>query len=1315
MNKKEYLNRINKYELHLRKYQKKCLIKQRKPDKCLINMWCGTGKTRTFTIDLFINRKKLNVIVFPSLLLINQYCNNYILSKDKLFIDNFKKFKYLSFCSDDDKKLKKQKKIIFTTDEDVLMDFLNKSKNKIILVTYHSFEKFIDICINKNIKLNNLIYDEAHHVVGDNIQNIVFNNENLDNIVDKTRYYTATPINKNGIIMYDREELDNSDCGPLAYEYLYYQAVEDKICKDFELQLTMYINKTEYENKYQPIFECIIRSCLSGKYKYWNILTYHAFVNENDDMNSNTSFVKDFASSKNQKLIKKLFTKIQNNEFPHTKKNFNVENVILKGIHSKSNDREHVIKDFDKKVNGRIYILSSCDILNEGIDTKWANMGVPINASQSIVKESQRIGRLVRIPEGNMPASIILIPCMIDINKYSSMDTNKLKDKLIREELSENGNFNVFLNVMSAFRYQYDSELYEMCLKYPNMYAPKEIKRNLTKQGFKVKESKGNLLENLKYLCDKQNINCKFRKYSELNDEEILKKISKVKNIEIHTQNYNEPIKYIGDNDDEPIRLFHCQDDNIYSPIIKREGNVQKHQNIKPPNKRKKLFNIHTHPDLDVLWKIKDSSIDFDKEFCQGILDVNIEWRVKNWYDKLQKVKHFINKNKCRPSSTSKDKDEKVLGSWISQQSMNYTKKNKIMKDNEIYDKWTEFITDKRYKQYFISNNDKWLNDLQKVKHFINKNKCRPSKHSKDKDEKVLGLWIGTQSKNYTKKTHIMKYNKINDKWTKFITDKKYKEYFISNNDKWLNDLQKVKNFIDKKKCRPSSKSKNIDEKVLGLWISTQSQNYTKKTNIMKDIEIYDKWTEFITDKKYKQYFISNNDKWLNDLQKVKKFIDKNNCRPSSTSKNKDEKVLASWINNQSNKYTKKNKIMKDKEIYYKWIEFIIDRKYKEYFISNNDKWLNDLQKVKNFINKNKCRPSTHSKDKDEKVLGSWIGTQSQNYTKKNKIMKDNEIYDKWTEFITDKKYKEYFISNNDKWLNNLQKVKNFIDKNKCKPSTISKNINEKVLGAWIGTQSHNYIKKTNIMKDNEIYDKWTEFITDNRYKQYFSKYATTTKNMSKPDIKSDIEIKSNTKSSGNKQPMILSELSKLHKKYKSMNSTNLNEYFKNDNSLWKQYHTISKTNEKSFPTEEIPRNKIIKYLKELKGNKKKIIADLGCGYGEIYQSLSNNKRFTFLNFDHISSSKDIISRDIKDTKLQEYSIDIAILSLSMWGSNCYDYIKEAYRILDIGGTLLIAEPYKRWYDKENDENKLIKLLESYNFKIIKNDEMKFMLIECRK
>jgi len=148
----------------------------------------------------------------------------------------------------------------------------------------------------------------------------------------------------------------------------------------------------------------------------------------------------------------------------------------------------------------------------------------------------------------------------------------------------------------------------------------------------------------------------------------------------------------------------------------------------------------------------------------------------------------------------------------------------------------------------------------------------------------------------------------------------------------------------------------------------------------------------------------------------------------------------------------------------------------------------------------------------------------------------------------------------------------------------------------------------------------------------------------------------------------------------------------------------------------------MIKYLDNLPGKKQKVIADLGCGYAEINTHFKDNKRFVFHNFDHISINKLVISRDIKNTKLEDYSIDIVILSLAMWGSNCKDYISEVYKILDTGGTFLIAEPYKRWNNDLDEQgipiNRLTNLLEENNFTIIENIdniEKKFMFIECRK
>ena len=180
-----------------------------------------------------------------------------------------------------------------------------------------------------------------------------------------------------------------------------------------------------------------------------------------------------------------------------------------------------------------------------------------------------------------------------------------------------------------------------------------------------------------------------------------------------------------------------------------------------------------------------------------------------------------------------------------------------------------------------------------------------------------------------------------------------------------------------------------------------------------------------------------------------------------------------------------------------------------------------------------------------------------------------------------------------------------------------------------------------------------------------------------------------------------------------------MNSYFKEHPEKWKEYHKISKENEESFPEDEIPRNKMIRYLENLPGKKKKVIADLGCGYAEINQYFKENKRYEFHNFDHHSSNDLVISKDIKNTEMDDYSVDIVILSLAMWGSNCKDYLEEAYRILDTGGTLLIAESYKRW-NKELDKddkpiNRLINLLVENRYTIVENIENKFMFIECRK
>lgn len=80
-----------------------------------------------------------------------------------------------------------------------------------------------------------------------------------------------------------------------------------------------------------------------------------------------------------------------------------------------------------------------------------------------------------------------------------------------------------------------------------------------------------------------------------------------------------------------------------------------------------------------------------------------------------------------------------------------------------------------------------------------------------------------------------------------------------------------------------------------------------------------------------------------------------------------------------------------------------------------------------------------------------------------------------------------------------------------------------------------------------------------------------------------------------------------------------------------------------------------------------------------------------------------------------------------MWGSNCHDYVREAYRILESCGKLYIMEATKRWTNvveattseslAEGGEpaDKLKTLLENSGFQIAKSSIDKFCLFVCTK
>jgi len=228
---------------------------------------------------------------------------------------------------------------------------------------------------------------------------------------------------------------------------------------------------------------------------------------------------------------------------------------------------------------------------------------------------------------------------------------------------------------------------------------------------------------------------------------------------------------------------------------------------------------------------------------------------------------------------------------------------------------------------------------------------------------------------------------------------------------------------------------------------------------------------------------------WNDNLNKLIKYIDDNNERPSKYNKNEDIKYIARWCTNQIQYYKKKSKIMNDNVIYLTWKNFISHDNYKKYFLSTKDNWLKTFKKYVLYVENNYKVPKKYKWDNPNsaKQLNVWYDVQSDNYKNKKNIMKDNEIYNMWTKFIND--YKQYLLSNKDKWLIIFNKVEKYVNKTKKKLIFTNKNMHEKKFDIWIIKQQYNYKYKYNMMNDEIIYDKWKNFINAPNYVKYLKYY----------------------------------------------------------------------------------------------------------------------------------------------------------------------------------------------------------------------------------
>jgi len=115
------------------------------------------------------------------------------------------------------------------------------------------------------------------------------------------------------------------------------------------------------------------------------------------------------------------------------------------------------------------------------------------------------------------------------------------------------------------------------------------------------------------------------------------------------------------------------------------------------------------------------------------------------------------------------------------------------------------------------------------------------------------------------------------------------------------------------------------------------------------------------------------------------------------------------------------------------------------------------------------------------------------------------------------------------------------------------------------------------------------------------------------------------------------------------------------------------------------------------------VIADFGCGDARLGQSVPHK----VYSFDLQACNDYVTECDMAHVPLPDGSVDIAIFSLSLMGTNFVDYLLEARLVLKPGGLLKIAEVKSRFLDLSKFKQLLVQL----GFSLVSEDDSNKMFI----
>ena len=170
------------------------------------------------------------------------------------------------------------------------------------------------------------------------------------------------------------------------------------------------------------------------------------------------------------------------------------------------------------------------------------------------------------------------------------------------------------------------------------------------------------------------------------------------------------------------------------------------------------------------------------------------------------------------------------------------------------------------------------------------------------------------------------------------------------------------------------------------------------------------------------------------------------------------------------------------------------------------------------------------------------------------------------------------------------------------------------------------------------------------------------------------IPVVSDEKSSVDRQHRY-GDFSTINRNWNRSRSENTHDRLIANPEEWTHYHSVYRQARSEWVV--TPYDEIIRWCRARSGY---TIGDFGCGEAKVSEAVSD--QHIVYSFDHIAANDDVIACDMASVPLDDDSLDVAVFSLSLMGSNFLDYLREAHRTLKLDGQLHVIEATSRFTDR---------------------------------